>query len=75
MIDELEQAFDKGEDLTGFFDFDNPIFPNRELKRVNVDFPLWMITALDNEANRIGVNRQAIIKIWLAERLDSLASA
>jgi len=40
-------------------------------KRVNVDFPAWMIDSLDREASRIGVARQSIIKIWLAERLEN----
>ena len=69
--DKLEEAFDAGEDLQEFFDFDKPSFPNRELKRVNVDFPLWMIAGLDNEASRLGINRQAVIKTWIAERLDA----
>jgi len=46
--------------------------PNREQKRVNLDFPTWMIESLDNEAARLGVTRQSIIKIWLAERLEAL---
>jgi hypothetical protein len=41
-------------------------------KRVNVDFPLWMIESMDREANRLGVTRQSIIKIWLAERLEQI---
>lgn len=46
--------------------------PNREQKRVNVDFPVWMIESLDQEASRVGVTRQSIIKVWLAERLEQL---
>jgi len=48
--------------------------PNREQKRVNVDFPTWMIESLDEEASRIGVTRQSIIKVWLAERLEQSAN-
>lgn len=44
--------------------------PNQAQKRVNVDFPSWVIDSLDKEANRIGVTRQSIIKIWLVERLE-----
>ena len=73
-VDKLEAAFDAGEDMEEFFDFESPSFPNRELKRVNVDFPQWMITGLDNEASRLGINRQAVIKTWIAERLDARAS-
>ena len=46
--------------------------PNREQRRVNVDFPVWMVESLDNEATRLGVTRQSIIKVWLAERLEGL---
>jgi len=73
-IDELETAFDKGEGLEEYFDFDNPIFPNQEPKRVNVDFPQWMVDGLDMEANRLGINRQAVIKTWIAEKLDAKAA-
>jgi hypothetical protein len=48
--------------------------PNRDQKRVNVDFPTWMIESLDEEASRIGVTRQSIIKVWLAERLEQSAN-
>ena len=69
--DKLETAFDAGEDMEEFFDFDNPAYPNREVKRVNVDFPQWMVAGLDAEAVRLGINRQAVIKTWIAERLDA----
>jgi hypothetical protein len=48
--------------------------PNQELKRVNVDIPIWMVNKLDQEAKRVGVTRQSIIKIWLAERLERVYS-
>lgn len=73
--DELLAAFDAGEDMDGFFDFGNPSYPNRELRRVNVDFPLWMIAGLDDEASRLGINRQAVIKTWVADRLDGRVPA
>ena len=47
--------------------------PNREQRRVNVDFPAWMVESLDQEASRLGVTRQSIIKVWLAERLEQSA--
>lgn len=47
--------------------------PNQTQKRVNVDFPAWVVDSLDKEANRIGVTRQSIIKIWLVERLEKQA--
>ncbi len=48
--------------------------PNREQRRVNVDFPTWMIESLDREAGKLGVTRQSIIKVWLAERLEAVKS-
>ena len=68
--DELLEAFDAGEDMSKYFDFDKGFSPNREMKRVNVDFPVWMLRLLDREAARLGINRQAVIKTWIAERLD-----
>ena len=47
--------------------------PNREVRRVNVDFPVWMIAQLDREASRLGVTRQSIIKIWIAEKLEKVS--
>jgi hypothetical protein len=47
--------------------------PNQQQKRVNVDFPVWIIASLDKEAKRMGVTRQSVIKLWLAERLEKLA--
>jgi hypothetical protein len=67
--------FDAGEDVTEALDLDAATRPNRETRRVNVDFPAWMLRELDREAARLGVNRQAIIKTWLAERLDSRPAA
>ncbi len=67
---ELDKKFDTGESILKQLDLSKAIRPNQQQKRVNVDFPLWMIQSLDKEAKRIGVPRQSIIKIWLAERLD-----
>ena len=66
---ELDKKFDEGESIIKNLDLSKAIRPNQEQKRVNVDFPLWMIRSLDKEAKRLGVPRQSIIKIWLAERL------
>jgi len=67
---ELDRRFDDGDDITEELDLDNARRPLRKQKRVNVDFPTWMIDSLDREAARLGVTRQSIIKIWLAERLE-----
>ena len=68
--EELDKRFDEGEDVTGFLDISRAKRPGLDQKRVNVDFPAWMVDRLDKEARRLGVPRQSIIKIWIAERLQ-----
>ncbi len=70
---EFEARFDQEEDITKFLDLAQAKRPRLELKRVNVDFPTWMVEALDREAKRLGVTRQSIIKVWLAERLGQIS--
>jgi hypothetical protein len=72
---ELDKKFDEGKSVLEHLDLLKARRPNQEQKRVNVDFPLWMIRSLDKEAKRLGVPRQAIIKIWLAERLNKSDAA
>ncbi len=67
--EEFDKKFDNGEDVSDYLDLKNAKRPGLAQKRVNVDFPVWMIQSLDNEAKRLGVTRQSIIKIWIAERL------
>ena len=71
---ELDKKFDEGKNVLEHLDLSKTRRPNQEQKRVNVDFPLWMIRSLDKEAKRLGVPRQSIIKIWLAERLNKSAT-
>jgi len=66
---EFDKAFDEGKDISEYLDTSKARRPEQEQKRVNVDFPRWMITLLDKEAKRLGVPRQSIIKVWVAERL------
>jgi CopG antitoxin of type II toxin-antitoxin system len=67
---ELEKKFDDGEeDILQYFDLSKATRPNLELKRVNVDFPQWVVKGLDKEAQRLGVTRQSLIKMWIAEKL------
>ena len=66
---EFDEKFDEGEDVSQHLDISKAKRPVQEHKRVNVDFPQWMIQLLDKEAKRLGVPRQSIIKIWVAERL------
>ncbi|MEE8441089.1 MAG: CopG family transcriptional regulator [Spirochaetia bacterium] len=68
--EEFDKRFDDGEDVSKHLDFSKARRPGREQKRVNVDFPVWMIQALDREAKHLGVPRQSIIKLWIAERLE-----
>ena len=68
----FDQQFDKGVDITGSLDLSKSKRVLQEQKRVNVDFPAWMVESLDREAGRLGVTRQSIIKVWLAERLEAL---
>jgi len=71
----LDKKFDNNkEDILDAFDLSKARRPNQEQKRVNVDFPAWMVTSLDKEAKHLGVTRQSIIKVWLAERLEKTAS-
>ena len=67
---ELDKKFDEGKDISQYLDITKARRPEQEQKRVNVDFPLWMIQLLDKEARRLGVPRQSIIKVWVAERLE-----
>lgn len=67
---EFDRRFDEGEDVSEFIDVGSARRPNLESKRVNVDFPAWVVTGLDREARRLGVTRQALIKMWIAERLE-----
>ena len=68
----FDQQFDKGVDITGSLDLSKSKRVLQEQKRVNVDFPTWMVESLDREAGKLGVTRQSIIKVWLAERLEAL---
>lgn len=69
---EFDEKFDAGEKLIDQLDLSRTRRNGLEQKRVNVDFPLWMIRLLDHEAHKLGVTRQSVIKMWLAERLERL---
>jgi hypothetical protein len=77
--EEFDTKFDNGEDIDEYLDFSTAIRlkdmkkVKTETKKVNVDFPEWVIESLDKEAKRIGVTRQSIIKVWIAERLKEEA--
>jgi hypothetical protein len=73
--DEFDRKFDAGEDITSDLDLAGLHRPALKQRRVNVDFPSWMIESLDREARRLGVTRQSIIKVWIAERLERTSAA
>ncbi|WP_199435429.1 type II toxin-antitoxin system BrnA family antitoxin [Qaidamihabitans albus] len=66
--DEFDGRFDRGGDITAALDMAKAQRPGEDQRRVNVDFPAWMIAALDREARRLGVTRQSVIKVWPAAR-------
>lgn len=72
---DFDQRFDQGDSVLESLDLSAARRVRLQQKRVNVDFPLWMVDELDREANRLGVTRQSIIKVWLAERLAAGSSA
>jgi len=72
--EDLDKKFDSGEDITQFLDMSGARRPGQDQKRVNVDFPVCMIHGLDREAKRLGVPRQSIIKIWIAQKLKEIST-
>ena len=67
----FEQQFDDGVDISASLDLTKAKRVLQAQKRVNVDFPTWMVDSLDREASKLGVTRQSVIKVWLAERLEA----
>ncbi len=65
----FDDAFERGEDVTRYLDKSKARRVNTELKRVNIDFPVWVVLSLDREARRLGITRQSLVKMWIAERL------
>lgn len=68
--EEFDRLADEGKDITPYLDFEKMVVVRPKIQRVNVDFPEWMVKKLDEEAHKLNVSRQAIIKMWLRERLD-----
>ncbi len=67
---EFDTKFDAGEDVSQAVDWSRARRPNDRIKRVNVDFPAWVVDGLDKQARHLGVTRQSLIKMWIAERLQ-----
>jgi hypothetical protein len=70
---EFDEKFESGEDLTNDLDFSKARRVNQESKRVNIDFPTWVVEGLDKQAKRLGITRQALVKVWIAEKLKNAA--
>ena len=70
--EEFDKKFEEGQDITGFLDLTKAIKPGHATRRINVDFPSWMIQMMDKESKRLGVTRQSIIKIWIAQKLKEV---
>ncbi|STZ76483.1 type II toxin-antitoxin system BrnA family antitoxin [Bergeriella denitrificans] len=70
---EFDRRFDHGEDISDALDLSQAVRPGLQAKRVNVDFPAWMVESLDKQAAHLGVSRQSLIKMWLSERLEKTA--
>jgi CopG antitoxin of type II toxin-antitoxin system len=71
---DFDKRFEAGDDMTDMLDFSKATRPELTAKRVNVDFPDWMVKKLDKEANRLGITRQSLIKIWVSNQLDNHVS-
>ncbi len=65
----FDEKFESGEDLTDNLDFSKARRVNQEPKRVNIDFPTWVVADLDKHSKRLGITRQALVKVWIAEKL------
>lgn len=69
----FDERFDNGDDISDALDLKHARRPGEEIRRVNVDFPAWMVGTLDREARRLGVTRQSVIKVWIAEKCKDVA--
>ena len=72
---EFDKRFDDGEDMADHIEWSKATRPNLAVRQVNVAFPAWVVTALDREADRLGVTRQSLVKVWIAERLEEKKAA
>jgi hypothetical protein len=70
-VEEFDKKFDAGEDISEYLDYGTikAVHPAKP-KRINIDLPDWLLNSIDEEANRIGVTRQSILKVWIAERIE-----
>ncbi len=66
---EFDKKFDSGEDMMKYVDLSKARRVNQELKRVNIDFPVWIIEKLDKKSKKLGITRQSLVKVWIAQKL------
>lgn len=71
---DFDKKFEAGKDITEHLDLSKVRRPEQELKRVNIDFPLWVIQKVDKEAKRLGVTRQSLLKVWVVEKVEGQAA-
>ena len=71
---EFDEKFEAGEDMTDDLDFSKGRRVNQELKRVNIDFPVWVVDKLDKQSKRLGITRQALVKVWIAEKVEEVST-
>ena len=67
---DFDKKFESGEDLTEDLDFTKSQRVDQAPKRVNIDFPVWVVEQLDKQSKRLGITRQALVKVWIAEKLE-----
>ena len=72
---EFDEKFEAGEDVLEHCDLSRTRRLNCEIKRINVDIPVWMVEALDKEATRLSIPRQAVLKILLDRALKAESAA
>lgn len=65
---EFDELFENGESIIPYADTQNAFRPNK-MKRINIDFPVWMVEQIDKEAQKIGITRQSLIKVWISDCL------
>jgi len=69
---DFDKDFDEGKNIDKHLDWSKARRPALKSKRVNIDFPSWMVNSLDQESSRLGITRQSLIKMWLADRIEGV---
>jgi len=72
---EFDEKFDNNEDISNYLDWDRAKRVHEKQMRVSVDFPRWMVQCLDKESTHLGISRQALIKLSVAEHIKQQKSA